>query len=83
MPVKSPVFHLHDRLQEGRRNPLQGDPFQPPALFIDPQLLDDLPLPVEKQGIRFFIGIFYRFKGERFLTIGRADPINPQPGQEE
>ena len=83
MPVKPPVFHPQDRLKEGRRNIIQGHPLQPPALHINPQLLDDLTLAVEKLSIGFFVGIFYRFKGGRFFNFGRANQLNPQPGQEE
>jgi hypothetical protein len=76
MFVESPILSLNHSLRQSRGNVLEGGPVQPSPVVIDPQLLENLSVAIQKDRIRFNIGPANLRK--RGKSIGR-----PRRSQEE
>lgn len=83
MLIETSVFHLKNRLNQGRGNVSEIRPGQPSAVMIDPHFMDDLTVPIQEQGLRFFIGAFHLFKGRKIFSLFGRDEINAQPQEKE
>jgi hypothetical protein len=82
MTEETAVLNKDDGGEKGWRDIGKTGPFQPSAAVIGPQRMDDLPVTVEKDGIRGAIRSFEGPKGPRvYLTYRPGRRKKPGSGE--